>query len=657
MKKQKKHRRTPAHERREVDAHDGKSHEPHEQDDAQTTNETHHREPPRDEPAAPLSIDEELRQIYAIDDTNKTETKKGMSKLEIVTQPVVRRVLVVVLLVLIAIAAGLTGSLLLNQPFTSSPKDALAFEVLFESAEITSGTLTTVTIPYRNPASIPLADLEIIVHLPDAFVVESVAPEASQTAPYTFRIGTIEPGAEGEIVFSGRFFGAVQTAHTVQTIMRYKPANFSSHFEDIASQSVLIKDSAYRVSLGGPDRVVPEEEQTYTVEVSRTEEGADVPLELTLSVPNTFVLGTSNREPDHEDALRWTIESVPVEEPIVFSFTGYFTSSGAKKEEIIAAALAYVQDDTRHEQSRVELPTEVLSSELSLSLVAGGGTSRVILLPGDDLTLNVTLSNTGEETAEDIRVELRILEGENRLDVAARSGIPDGRREGSVITWDGDDLSRLATLRGTESASIDMAIPLRESGEDTIVLQAEATVSSIGGIEAPRTITSNRVTIRVASDLQALSSARYFDSEGFAVGQGPIPPLAGSRTTYRVTWTLSGGVHDVQDLTMSAPIPERAQWGGVVSVSRGSLGYDPVAGRVRWTLDRLPPSDTPPIAVFDMHVEPNASDVGSFVEIIGAARVNGYDNIAGTSVSADAPAQTTELPNDPQAEGQGAVME
>lgn len=656
MRKQKKHRRTSAHEHRDVPAHNTTPHEPREQDDAQMTSEAHRREPPNDETAAPLSMDEELRQMYAIDDTNKTETKKRMSKLEIVTQPVVRRVLVVVLLVLIAIAAGLTGSLLVNQPFTSSPKDALAFDVLFENAEITSGSLTTITIPYRNPASIPLADLEIIAHLPDTFVVESVSPEATQTVPYTFRIGTVEPSAEGKIVFSGRFFGAVQTAHTVQTILRYKPANFSSHFEDIASKSILIKDSAYRVSLSGPERVVPEESQTYTVEVSRTEEGADVPLELTLSVPNTFVLGTSNREPDHEDALRWTIESIPVDEPITFTFTGYFTSSGAKKEETIAVAVAYVQDDTRYEQSRVELQTEVLSSELSLSLVAGGNTSRAILLPGDDLTLNITLSNTGEEAAEDIRIDLRILEGESRLDVAARSGIPDGRRERSVITWDGDDLSRLSTLRGTENASIDMAIPLRESGEDTIVLQAEASVSAIGGIDAPRTITSNRVTIRVASDVRALSSARYFDSEGFAVGQGPMPPLAGSRTTYRVTWALSGGVHDVQDLTMSAPIPERAQWGGVVSVSRGSLGYDPVAGRVRWTLDRLPSSDTPPMAVFDMHVEPNASDVGSFVEIIGAARVNGYDNVAGTSVSADAPAQTTEIPDDPEAEGRGAIL-
>ena len=378
MKKHKKFHPSPQHKMQV--AHDETGDE-HNTTHAQSVN----NDTTQNHKDAPLSIDEELKQIYAIDDTNKTETKRRMSKLEIVTQPVVRRVLVVVLLVLIAVAAGLTGSLLINQPFTSSPASALAFEVLFENAEITSGTRTTVTIPYRNPASIPLADLEIIVHLPDAFVVESVEPEATQMSPYTFRIGAVDPGTEGALTFTGRFFGAVRTAHTVQTIMRYKPANFSSHFEDITSKSILIDESAYRVSLSGPDRVIPEELQTYTVNVSRTEEGADVPLELTLSLPNTFVLGTSERAPDREDALQWTIESISVEEPVSFTFTGYFTSSvGVKKEETIAATLAYVQNDTRYEQSRVEFPTEVLASELSLSLVAGGENSNAVLLPGDD---------------------------------------------------------------------------------------------------------------------------------------------------------------------------------------------------------------------------------------------------------------------------------
>src|SRR3989338_2139638 len=646
----KKHKASAASERHHHDTH-----EPHQREaSSHDTHPSHDPETEEDETHTPRSIDAELREMYAINDTNKKETKTRLSKLEIVTRPVVRRVLVVVLLILIAVGAGLTGSLLINQPFQSSPRDALTFEVQFADDEVASGEQTTITIPYQNQASIPLADLEVTVHIPEAFAVDSVEPAAIESSTYTFRIGTVEPGGTGDIVFTGRFFEAVSTAHTVQTIMRYKPANFSSHFEDIASKSVLISDSAYRVSLGGPDRAVPEETQTYTITLERRAEGANVPLELRLEVPSTFELNSSDRTRDHEDSLSWTIASIPSDAPITISFTGHFTSSaGIKTNEPMIATIAYVRNDARFEQSRVELSTEVLANALSLTLVANGETGSSIILPGDDLTLNLTLSNTGEETAEDVRLVLTVLEGDSRLDIAGRSGIPDGTRKGNAIVWDGEDLNRLATLHGAENASGDLAIPLRESGADTIVLQAEASVDMIGGIGTSRTLTSNRVTIQVASDLQATSGARYFDSEGFAVGQGPIPPLADSRTTYRVTWSLSGGVHDLQDLTMTAPIPERATWGGVVSVTNGSLGYDPVANRVRWTLDRLPSGQAPPIVVFDMHVTPTQADVGSFVDIISEARVNGYDNVACTSVSATAPAQTTELPDDPEAAERG----
>ena len=279
------------------------------------------------------------------------------------------------------------------------------------------------------------------------------------------------------------------------------------------------------------------------------------------------------------------------------------------------------------------------------------------MLPGDDITLNVALNNRGEEVAQDITIELFVDNGVDRVNLAERSGIPNGDVYGNKINWDQTDMNRLDTLRGGEDASIDVAIPTREDGSTTVRLHAEAVITTVGDIEINRQIISSDLTIRIASNLSAAASARYYDSNGSPIGSGPMPPEVGQETTYRITWTAVNALNDVEDAVMVASIPSDASWGGLVQTSDGTVTYDSVANRVRWSIGDIPAGASPPIAVFDMKVNPSAADLGTFLDLLGTATITAIDTTTDSTVSANAPGLTSELPNDSYAENQGIVVE
>ena len=601
----------------------------------------------------PETVEDGLRNIYELDDEKK---KVDMSKLEVVAQPVVRRILIAVLLVLIAIAAGLAGALLLNNPLDNSRSGALTFDIDMGEEDIIGGRETTFEIPYRNAGGVPLAELEVTLHAPDSFIVTETNPEPVDTNPLTWTVGSLNPKDEGKIEVTGTFYNTPGTAATLQTVTRYVPSNFSSPFEAIESESVLIEESILAVSIDGPDRSVPGETQEYTIVVEHQEEEPVANTELRLELPQGLTIDSSDHEPSTEGSASWTIGELTKDEPYTLVVQGSFASDVAGDQELKAIAGA-VLDDEFLPQAEDTFVSDVIASDFALSLVVNGDTGDSIVLPGDDILVNLSLDNRGEEAAEDITIELFVDNGLDRVDLANRAGIPNGDVYGNKINWDYTDMSRLDSLHGSESASIDLAIPTRDAGSTTITLRAEAVITRLGGIDLRQELESSSITVRVASDLSANASARYWDSNGATLGSGPMPPQVGHETTYRVTWTVANALNDVTDLVMVAPIPSDASWGGLVQVTDGSVIHDTVGKRVRWAVGDLAAGASPPIAVFDMKANPSSADVGSFLDLLGTATVTAIDTETNASVSSSASALTSELPDDPLADNKGIVVE
>ncbi|HBU28166.1 TPA: hypothetical protein DEB00_03555 [Candidatus Uhrbacteria bacterium] len=635
------------HSRVHHDVHSHGEEDPTEQNATPTHNQSHTSTNTRD-------VEDELRTIYALNPKEKDLI--DMSKLDIVKQPYVRRILLATLVLLIAVSAGIAGALLLNNPFGTGQSQMLTFDINTSQEAIVSGQETVITIPYSNPSSVPIAKLEVILHVPDQFVLTQATPEPVKTDPLTWAVGSVDPNEHGEIVVHGIFYEAPGTAITLQTITRYSPANFSSPFEDIESESILIEQSIFQASVTGPDRAIPGESVTYTVVVEQSEEAPQTNAELQLAIPNGFHIDKASTATDQEGITVWTIPELTREEPFSLTLTGTFASD-ADGEQTLTASAGVRQDARFIPQSEASFLSQVLASDFALSLIVNGQTENSVLIPGDDLTINISLDNRGEEIAKDLTIELFIDAGSDRVRLGDRSGIPNGDVYGSKINWDKRDMNRLETLRGGEGASIDVAIPTKEEGATTIKLHAEARITNVSDIAINRVIVSSPITIRIASDLSGTSQAQYYDVQGVPLGRGPLPPQVGEETTYRVTWTVANALNDIEDLVMVASVPSDAVWGGLISATQGTVTYDSVANRVRWAIGNLAAGATPPVALFDMRVQPTSADVNTFLDLLGTGSLTAVDITTGSTVSATAPALTSEIPNDPFAENKGIVVE
>ncbi|NQV11751.1 hypothetical protein HQ524_00150 [Candidatus Uhrbacteria bacterium] len=625
------------------------------EDDVEVQHGSEHEDDELREDDDPQTPEESLRYIYELDVERDEDI--DMSKLDIIRTPVVRRILLSTLLVLIAVAAGLAGTVLLNNPFSDGQQDALTFDINTPEEGIVSGKMTEITIPYNNPGNVPLADVEITLHLPENFVLNRTLPDPIEQDPLEWKIGSLAPNEHGEILVEGTFYEKPGSAVTIQTISRYTPANFSSPFEDIESDSFIIEESVFATAIDGPDRSIPGESQEYRITVEHNNEGETVNgLELRLELPQGFVINTSSVETSEENQPIWVIPALSSEEKFEMTVSGSFASD-VQGEQELSSVVGINLNNKFVEQARSSFTSTVLASDFALSLIVNGRTGDSIILPGDDIIVNVSLDNRGEESAEEITIELFVDEGMSRLNLAEREGIPKGDVHGNKINWDDTDLSRLETLRGGEDASIDLAIPTNDDGPTIIELRAEARITSIGGLEINSKIESTTIVIQIASDIRATSDAMYYDDTGSKVGSGSMPPQVGQETTYRVTWSVANALNDVENLVMVAPIPSDSTWGGLVSSSVGTLHYDSVAKRVRWSVGNLNAGSEQPVAIFDMKVNPSSADVGTFLDLLGPSSATAFDTVTGSQVSTSASALTSELPNDIFAENKGVVVE
>jgi len=596
-----------------------------------------------------------LRHIYEMDADEKHPV--DMSKLEAMKTPIVRRILISLLLILIAIAAGLAGTVILQNPLGESSKNSLTFDIKIQDEEITSGEQTKITIPYNNPGKVPLADVEITLHIPESFQLKDTNKETISNDPLTWKLGSLEPNEHGEITITGTFFEPPDSAITIQTITRYTPANFSSAFEDIESLSIIVTDSIYKVEIEGPEKIVSGEKIAYKITTSHNKTAPTTSkAELKLDLPQGFSLTDSSQESTNETELIFTIPELEENQTHEITIEGKF-SSDTKGDQIAKATLGAKINNNFIEQTTAEQTCNVIASDFSLSLIANGQTGSSIILPGDEITINLALDNNGEETAEEITIELFIEQGLDRLNTDARSGIPLGDQYNNKINWDHTDMALLQTLRGAENAEIDLVIPTNPTGEKTITLKAVATINKIGELETIKTVESTTVQIKIASDIQASSQATYHNAQGEIIGQGPLPPIVGKETQYRVTWTVANALNDVEDMVMIAPIPTDSTWGGLVSTTQGTVHFDTVSNRIRWSIGDLKAGTPPPTAVFDIKTTPKESDIGKFQDLLGESVLTAYDTETQTQVSTTIQNITSEIPNDPLAANKGVVLD
>ena len=185
-------------------------------------------------------------------------------------------------------------------------------------------------------------------------------------------------------------------------------------------------------------------------------------------------------------------------------------------------------------------------------------------------------------------------------------------------------------------------------------------MAKIGDLEVEDfEVTIDEITSNINTDIQIQVQGRYFDDDNIAVGTGPLPPVVGQKTTFRIYWAIANSLHEVEDVTVTANLPDGVEWENKFLVQAGSVSYSSNDGTVTWSINRIPPNQGfEEINMwFDVSVIPTKQQARKLIILTDKTVLQATDQSTESTIVKNAKAITSNLEDDPIGGGRGLVID
>lgn len=559
--------------------------------------------------------------------------------------------LLVTVIISLGLIAGIGwGGFLLYNKYALSPIEETFVMNIETSDELVSGEPTEIIISYKNPNTVPITALELDVRIPDTFIVTNISPSPTDQEQLIWSIGNLSSGSDGLIIIEGIWIAETPSSTPVQVLANYRPTNFNSDFQDIATKYISTIDSTFEISFDGPQEVVPGETAEYTAQVTNSSKETIENVLVEIALPDGFFLDESEPEIESGGPAEWLFETFESGEEKEITFSGSFAADTNGFQYFTTEVRVQANNRELVQETKEEF-TSVLSSDLALSLFAEGTTEEATVAPGENIRLTLTYENTGETDIEGVDL---------LLDFSSEEKLPinwnEAELDGGTITAEGIVWNERKTqiLQPGDRELINLIIPivdaLNSTHSDTFSVIAHASHENIS-------VKSSPLNIAINSEAQLHSSARYFTDDGEPIGNGPIPPSVGETTTYRIYWSITNSLHDLEDATITATLTPNVTWGNSSETQLGTMSYDPVTDTVEWDISAVSASVTKLQANFTVSITPDEDDIDEFMILLSEANLRAIDTETRDTLQSKADQLTTELLGDEYADGKGIIVE
>ncbi len=531
--------------------------------------------------------------------------------------------------------------------------------------EIASGGDMTLTIDYQNQEAIDLTNSQLTVTYPDGFTFSSSEPKPTNTFNNAFDLGKIGSGRAGQVVIHGTAIGSVDAQLSFAATLTYRPANFSSDFQEQTSTTVTISSSILTLNLDGPDKLSPNGVGNWTINVSNTSDHDLQGIRVEATLPNGLSL-TKATPAASSGQTTWDIASVAKGKSSTITLTG--TASGNLGDSLELSVQVGILNaaGTVDPQAQKSLLIALVNTGLTTSIAVNGQTDSSVINPGDTVNYTISLSNKSDVEVSDVTAAAT-LDGTG-LDLTSLSNPLNATVKDTTLTWTKTQAPGLALIKPGQSVSLTLSV----GTTSTISIKTDSDrnphISLSVVVTAPSLATNTNTTppatvslTKFATVFKLTADARYYDDSQIAVGSGPVPPKVGQTTAYRIMWAVTNSTSDATDMTVTTALPVGVLWTGKnIGRDAGDISFDPNSRIVRWTLNKVPagtggrlPTLT---AHFEVSITPTSDQVGNVVVLTDTTSGTATDSYSSKSLSITASSLTTDVPNDPQAAGEGKVV-
>lgn len=532
------------------------------------------------------------------------------------------------------------------------------------SAEAASGNDLDITFQYQNLEPVDLVDAELTVEYPEGFTIEQTSQASVNEFQNAFALGTIRSGRAGSLTVEGSIFGSVGTERVFSATLTYRPENFNSDFQVSNEVTVKITSSILELSLDGPKKLAPNAMGTWTISYENTSDRDLENVQIEAVYPNGVEVTNVDPAAVERSAL-WRFETVEQGATGKITVTGTASGDVGDTLEFIVRAGIVTSTNTVDLQAEQKLLVVLIDTGLSTTVTVNGQSEQSVISPGETLEYVVQVSNKSEAEIADVTVAIT-LEGE-AVDMTELENSTEAEVEDRTLTWTKENVLALELLKPGQDATIRFSVgsksPLTVTDDDDIdqtitakvVLSAPSVPVPEGGAQPTSFVT------KIATVFGLTAESRRYDDSGVAVGIGPVPPVVGQTSTYRIIWSVTNTTSDANTLTVSAILPNHVFWTGQnIGRSAGDVTFDPETRTVSWTLNKVPAgtgSRLPKLtAHFEVSITPTADQVGTSVILANTASAKATDAFTARAIATSQPSVTSDIPTDPIEPGAGTVQ-
>ncbi|PIQ67283.1 hypothetical protein CO173_00955 [Candidatus Uhrbacteria bacterium CG_4_9_14_3_um_filter_41_35] len=534
--------------------------------------------------------------------------------------------------------------------FTTSEADTFILEIVAPD-EIVSGDDATFEIHYKNPSAIPLATLEIEVKLPPAYQLGGLNPAPSDLEALTWKIGTLPAGSDGTISITGTWLASVPSSMPIQVFANYRPSNFNADFQSIKTAYISSFSSGITSSFNGPSEATPGEKLEYSLVLVNESQSDINNIVAELQLPNGFFIDPDTEGITAGDQPLWEIAVIKAGEEKEIKFTGTFAADNVGFQYFDLVTSLRGNDKNLLTQSKTQGFTDVIGSNVIVQLVANGSTENINTELDSDLRVSISIENTGEAPIEDAELLLDFQSAKPFPVVWNDADLDQGTITSDGIIWGADSIG---VLKKGDKKIFNLTFPIEASvandKTDEFTIVAETTLQNLP-------IRSTPIKIGINSEATFTVKARYYSESGAPLGTGPLPPVIGKETSYKVFWSVQNSLHDLENIQISATLPPNVVWKNTISTDLGSLTYTEVNRTVTWKVAQLPRTIGIINADFEIGIVPTDNDLGKFIKLISGSSFKAVDTKTTATLQETTSTLDSELPEDEHASGNGIVAE
>jgi hypothetical protein len=524
--------------------------------------------------------------------------------------------------------------------------DVLSLEIKINPTPVISGDWTNYAISYQNKSKEALKDVNLVLRLPQGFILEKYFPTSFDIKNNTLKIGDLEPAGHGEMKISGQVLGPVGEYQKIIAILNYQDKKGRTG-QQIFASSYPVEASILEAILELPEIISSHGQFEANLSLKNHSNYEFNKIKLTIKWPDKFVLLQSEIEPTTGNN-EWLFEKIKAGEIKKFKITGKISAQEIKPVAI-ETELSIYHENQYLLQDKKSKELNLIFSELALEFLDKGKNENIN--PGEVMVYKISYKNNEDYNLNNLNLTLGLVGEFIDWDYLQKNY---NTNENKII-WTKNQINQLENLEPGKEGRIEItikilpAIKLEKINEEGFKIKA-----TIEGIYLNPKIGKNVYTesepleTKINSILKIKSFALYYTKEGDQLGIGPIPPQVGKTTKYWLFLQIHNTINQVNNVEVIAHLPEGIEITEKSNVTEGNnLEFDNNSRIIKWTLDNVsayvPTFYPSPEARIEVVIKPTNQDFDKFITLLDNIKISGIDSFIGVKLEAAGEKVTTDI--------------